>query len=181
MQWRHSSYPKAKMFKQASSVRKIMATVFWDRKGILLIDFLQRGLTINVDIYCETVRKLRRTIQNKRRGMLSGGIVLLHENTRNHTTDRTASTVATISLGSFWPAALDPRSLTKRIPHIHASKEMACIPNALKTTIDWRQALPHGLSRWRRTSLTLEKGSWCHDTKNVWRSEGTMWKNKVNK
>ena len=57
-----------------------MATVFWDRKGILLIDFLERGLTINTDAYCETVRKLRRVIQNKRRGMLSSGIVLLHDN-----------------------------------------------------------------------------------------------------
>ena len=38
--WRQSSSPKAKKFKQASSVRKIMATVFWDGKGILLIDFL---------------------------------------------------------------------------------------------------------------------------------------------
>jgi len=41
--------PENKESKQASSVRKIMATVFWDRKGILLIDFLERGLTINAD------------------------------------------------------------------------------------------------------------------------------------
>jgi len=57
-QWRHSSSPKAKKFKQASSVRKIMATVSWVKKGILLIDFLECGLTINADAYCETVRKL---------------------------------------------------------------------------------------------------------------------------
>ena len=54
MQWRHSSSPKAKKFKEASSVKKIMATIFWDRKGILLIDFLERGLTINANAYCET-------------------------------------------------------------------------------------------------------------------------------
>jgi len=78
------------MFKQASSVRKIMATIFWDRKGILLIDFLERGLTINADAYCETVRKLRRAFENKRRGMLSSEIVLLHDNVRPHTAARTA-------------------------------------------------------------------------------------------
>jgi len=77
-------------FKQASSVRKITATVFWDRKRILLIDFLERGLTINADANCETVRKLRRAIQNKRHGMLSSGIVLLHDNVRPHTAARTA-------------------------------------------------------------------------------------------
>jgi histone-lysine N-methyltransferase SETMAR len=89
MQWRHSSSPKSKKFKQASSVRKIMATILWDRKGILLIDFLERGLTVNADAYCETVRKHRRAIQNKRRGMLSSGIVLLHDNARPHTAAQT--------------------------------------------------------------------------------------------
>jgi len=88
--WRQSSSPKAKKFKQASSVRKIMATIFWDRKGILLIDFLERGLTINTDAYCETVRKIRQAIQNKRRGMLSSVIVLLHDNARPYTVARTA-------------------------------------------------------------------------------------------
>ena len=62
-----------------------MATVLWDRKRILLIDFLERGLTINADAYCETVRKLGRAIQNKRREMLSSGIVLLHDNAPPHT------------------------------------------------------------------------------------------------
>jgi len=89
-QWRHPSSPEAKKFKQASSVRKIMATVFWDRKRILLFEFLERGLKINADAYCETVRKLRRAIQNKRRGMPSSGIVLLHDNARPHTAARTA-------------------------------------------------------------------------------------------
>ena len=46
--------------------------------------------SINADAYCETVRKLRRAIQNKRRGMLSSGIVLLHDNARPHTAARTA-------------------------------------------------------------------------------------------
>jgi len=89
-QWRNSSSLKAKKFKPASSVRKIMATIFWDRKGILLIDFLERGLTINADAYCETARKLRWAIQNKRRGMLCSGSVLLHDNAQPHTAARTA-------------------------------------------------------------------------------------------
>ena len=62
-----------------------MCTVFWDRKGSLLIDFLPRGETVNADRYCETLRKLRRAIQNKRRRMLTTGVVLLHDNARPHT------------------------------------------------------------------------------------------------
>jgi hypothetical protein len=36
-------------------------------------------------VYSETLKELHRTIQNKRRGMLSSVIVVLHENQRPHT------------------------------------------------------------------------------------------------
>ncbi|KAJ4452219.1 hypothetical protein ANN_03737 [Periplaneta americana] len=91
MHWRHSGSPVRTKFKQTLSVRKVMCTVFWDRKGILLIDFLPRGETVNADHYCETLRKLRRAIQNKRRGMLIAEVVLLHDNARPHTARRTAA------------------------------------------------------------------------------------------
>ncbi|GBL62094.1 hypothetical protein AVEN_146441-1 [Araneus ventricosus] len=39
---------------------------------------------MNAVRYCETLRKLQSAIQNKRRGMLSQGIVLLHDNARPH-------------------------------------------------------------------------------------------------
>jgi hypothetical protein len=57
-------------FKQTTSTRKIMCTVFWDRKGMLLVDFLPQGSTINAGVYCDTLTKLRRMIQNKQCGML---------------------------------------------------------------------------------------------------------------
>ena len=28
------------------SARKMMATVFWDRKGVILVDFLERGIAL---------------------------------------------------------------------------------------------------------------------------------------
>jgi histone-lysine N-methyltransferase SETMAR len=59
------------------------------RKGILLIDFMPPGTTINSDRYCDTLRKLRRAIQNRRRGMLSKGVTLLHDNARPHASRQT--------------------------------------------------------------------------------------------
>ncbi|GFQ82638.1 HTH_48 domain-containing protein [Trichonephila clavata] len=47
MEWRHSSSPKRVKFNQTISARKIMGTVFWDRKGVLLVEFLPRNETIN--------------------------------------------------------------------------------------------------------------------------------------
>ncbi|GFV26929.1 uncharacterized protein TNCV_1753881 [Trichonephila clavipes] len=68
-----------------------MCMVFWDKKSILLINFLPRGETVNVDRYYETLWKLRRAIQNKRRGMLNAGVVLLRDNARLHTARRAAA------------------------------------------------------------------------------------------
>jgi histone-lysine N-methyltransferase SETMAR len=89
-QWMHTHSPnKPKKFKQTLSNRKIMATVFWDRKGILLTEFMAPGPTITSEVYCETLHKLRRSIQNKRCGMLTKGVILLHDNARPHTAART--------------------------------------------------------------------------------------------
>jgi len=71
-------------FKQTTSTRKIMCTVLWDRQGVLLVEFLPQGTTINSAFYCKTLKKLRHAIQNKRRGMLSATILLLHDNARLH-------------------------------------------------------------------------------------------------
>jgi hypothetical protein len=65
--------------------RKIMETVFRDRKGPLLVDFLPWGDTINAAAYCETLIRSHRAIQNKRRGMLTQGVCLQHDNARPHT------------------------------------------------------------------------------------------------
>lgn len=101
MEWRHSTSPKKVKFKQTISARKIMCTVFWDMHGLLLVDFLPRGRTINSETYCETLTKLRRAIQNKRRGMLSKGIVLLHDNARPHVSHRTQDLIASFGWEQF--------------------------------------------------------------------------------
>ncbi|KAL1129666.1 hypothetical protein AAG570_012611 [Ranatra chinensis] len=47
-----------------------------DKKWGFLVDFMAKGITINAETYCETQQKLG----NKRRGMLSRGVYLLHDN-----------------------------------------------------------------------------------------------------
>lgn len=84
MQW-HYTDPPAKKFRTSKSTRKIMATVFCNRKGPLLVYFLPPGDTINPAAYCETLRRLCQTIQNKWQGKLTLGVCLLHGNVRPHT------------------------------------------------------------------------------------------------
>ncbi|XP_063215963.1 histone-lysine N-methyltransferase SETMAR-like [Bacillus rossius redtenbacheri] len=84
-QWIHTFSPnKPKKFKRTFSTKKQMATVFWDHQGVLLVDFMEPGTTINAAAYCATLRRLRQSIRNTRRGMLTSGVVLLHDNARPH-------------------------------------------------------------------------------------------------
>jgi len=66
LHWKHTGSPKRKKFKQMISTRKIMSTIFWDRQGVLLVEFLPQGTTINSSVYCEILKKLRCAIQNKK-------------------------------------------------------------------------------------------------------------------
>jgi len=51
-QWMHTHSPnKPRKFKQSFANKKLTATVFWDRKGVLLIEFMEPGTTITETRY----------------------------------------------------------------------------------------------------------------------------------
>ena len=56
-----------------------MATVFWDPKGIILIDYRPAGTSIS-EYYANVIKQLRIAIKEKRRGNLAAGVLLLHDN-----------------------------------------------------------------------------------------------------
>jgi Transposase. len=41
-----------------TSAGKVMATIFWVNEGILLMEFLKKGTTINSGTYVQTLQKL---------------------------------------------------------------------------------------------------------------------------
>ena len=45
-QWVESGSPRPKEFKTQPSAGKVMATVFWDAKGVIMLDFLPKRSTI---------------------------------------------------------------------------------------------------------------------------------------
>jgi hypothetical protein len=55
-----------------------------------MVEFIQQGTKITSDVYCDTLKKeLRRVIQDKKSGMLTCGVMLLHTNVRPLTATRT--------------------------------------------------------------------------------------------
>ena len=74
--WKTRDETAPKKAKVTLSAGKIMATVFWDAQGILLIDFLERGKTIDAARYCEVLKKLKSAIKRKRPGLLSSQVLV---------------------------------------------------------------------------------------------------------
>jgi histone-lysine N-methyltransferase SETMAR len=64
------------------------------------VEFLPQGSTINADAYCDT-KKLRHAMQNKRRCMLSRGVVMLYDNARPHTAAAMRDLIATFGWEQF--------------------------------------------------------------------------------
>lgn len=92
MQWKHLTSPPPKKFKVIASAGKVMASVFWDSDGIIMIDYLENGKTITGDYYASLLVKLRIAIKEKRRGKLGKGVLLLHDNAPSHTSHAAVST-----------------------------------------------------------------------------------------
>ena len=66
MEWRKPGEAPPRKAKVAQSTKKIMATIFWDCRGILLIDFKERNTTVNAVYYASLLHKLCEAIKEKR-------------------------------------------------------------------------------------------------------------------
>ena len=84
MQWKHSTSPAPKKAKVVSSAGKVMASVFRYAKGIVFIDYLQKGKTITGEYYAKLLRELRQAIKSKRPGKLTKGVLLHQDNSPAH-------------------------------------------------------------------------------------------------
>jgi len=79
MQWKHVDSSPPKKFRTQSSTGKIMVTIFWDCKGVLLVDYLPRKTTMCGTYFGEVLRNLREAVKEKRRGTLTRGPLLLQD------------------------------------------------------------------------------------------------------
>ena len=59
MQYRYKNSPAPKKFKVVASARKALLKIFWDMEGIVNIEFLEQGTTINSERYVSTLRALK--------------------------------------------------------------------------------------------------------------------------
>jgi hypothetical protein len=73
-EWKHPGSQRSEKFKMAKCAGKVMAKVFWDRRGVLLADFVEMATTVNASSYYATLEQLRTAIK-KRLGLLTTGVM----------------------------------------------------------------------------------------------------------
>ena len=83
-QWVGPGSPRPKKFKTQPSAGKVVATVFWDAQGVIMLDFLAKKSTITGAYYANLLDQLKTAIREKRRGKLSKGILLQQDNACPH-------------------------------------------------------------------------------------------------
>ena len=96
MAWKHPGSPTLKKFKTSTGPGKLMVTVFWDMRGVLLLHFSPPNETVNSGAYQATLKKLKRAVQRKRPQMSDKRVLLLHDIARPHTAH------ATVNLSEQW-------------------------------------------------------------------------------
>lgn len=84
-QWVEAGGSAPKKAKTVKSADKVMATVFWDSSGILLIDYLEKGKTITGEYYRGLLDQLKDAIKEKRPHLQKKKVLFLQDNASSHT------------------------------------------------------------------------------------------------
>lgn len=88
-EWTARGEPTPKRGKTQQSAGKVMASVFWDSQGIIFIDYLEKGKTINSDYYIALLDRLNEEIAKKRPHLKKKKILFHQDNAPCHKSMKT--------------------------------------------------------------------------------------------
>lgn len=83
-EWTATGESRPKRPKTQMSAGKVLASVFWDAHGILFIDYLEKGRTINSKYYMALLVRLTEEIANKRPQMKKKKVLFHQDNAPCH-------------------------------------------------------------------------------------------------
>ena len=109
MQWKHKTSPAPVKFRVQPSAGKVMATVFWDCHGILLVEYMAHKSTVTADVYVNTLKSLRDAVSEKRCGLLSHSMMLLHDNAPVHKAKKVQTANCRMWLSGNEPSTVQSR------------------------------------------------------------------------
>jgi histone-lysine N-methyltransferase SETMAR len=92
-EWTAYDEPNPKRGKTQQSAGKVMASVFWDAHGIIFIDYLQKGQTINSDYYIALLERLKDEIAKKRPHLARKKVLFHQDNAPCHKSLKTMAKI----------------------------------------------------------------------------------------
>ncbi|GFO14731.1 transposase [Plakobranchus ocellatus] len=103
MEYRHKTSPRK--FKVVASARKVLFNVFWDMEGVVHMEFLEQGQTVNSERFISTLRALKLRLRRVWRDKDS---ILQHDNARLHTSRQTQDALSQLELTTLPHPAYSP-------------------------------------------------------------------------
>ncbi|GFS15789.1 histone-lysine N-methyltransferase SETMAR [Elysia marginata] len=117
---RYKTSQSLRKFKVVASAREVLFTVFWDMKGVVHMEFLDQGQTVNSERYILTLRALDLRFRLVRH---DEDLILQHDNARQHTSRQTQDALRQLEL-TILPHPTDP---------ILPPLTIICFPNSRST------------------------------------------------
>ncbi|KAM8718816.1 hypothetical protein ACLKA7_001514 [Drosophila subpalustris] len=97
-EWHAAGESRPKRPKTQQLAGKVMASVFWDAHGIIFIDYLQKGQTINSDYYMALLERLKDEIAKKRPHMAKKKVLFHQDNAPCHKSMKTMAKLNELGL-----------------------------------------------------------------------------------
>jgi histone-lysine N-methyltransferase SETMAR len=132
-----------------------MITVFWDTDGVILVDVMARGETINSDAYIKTLKNLKQSYWRVQPNRNPGDMLIQHDNARPHTSLRTEEAIAKFG----WSV----------LPHPLYSPDLA--PSDFHLFGPLKDAL-RGTGFEDDKSVICAVTTWLHEQETSWYREG---------
>ena len=150
VEWLHSGSPCPKKFRLQESAVKVLASIFWDQDGILLIEYLPNVLTINAEYYLSLLVQLKDILKEKRRGKITKGVLFCTTMPRltGHLQPR-----------RNWPTWAFSVLITHPIHRIWPRRTTTC-------TLDWKNNWKVAIFRPTPKSLLPRRPSWTDNFLN---------------
>ena len=140
-EWRHTSSPKPKKFRTQPSAGKVMLTLFWDERGVILKHNMPRGNNVTSATYADLLKKhLHPAIKSKQRVWLSTGVLLQHNNARPNTACSTVATIQDLSFESLSHPLYSPE-LTPSDFHVFGPHKEAMGSKSFRSDEEVQQAV----------------------------------------
>ena len=90
-QWTFKGESAPKKAKTVPSAGKVMATIFWDSQGVILIDYLEKGRTITGQYYSDLLTRFDAVLKEKRPRLQRKKVLFHHDNAPAHSSRIVAS------------------------------------------------------------------------------------------